>query len=221
MDWTTPEFRSIICFGDNMDRYVKKAIDKKCIDLMISGKRLQMDYYPNFINAEWSKLLFDQLLDKTNWRQGVYNMYGKQVLTPRMLAAMCEETDDICDVYDLTSAEPWSSCVSELKDFLEIFLNKKFRYVQINWYRNGSDHIGFHDDKEVKEGDCIASVSIGARRKFVLQHKSDKSIKSELYLDNGSLLVMPYQTCKTDWKHAIVKEAKITEGRINLTFRER
>ncbi len=68
----------------------------------------------------------------------------------------------------------------------------------------------------------IASVSLGAERKFCLRHKEWKKRedveKVEYRLANGSLVVMRGDT-QQYWKHAVPKMKKCKEGRINLTFR--
>ncbi|CAF3798372.1 unnamed protein product, partial [Rotaria sp. Silwood1] len=46
----------------------------------------------------------------------------------------------------------------------------KFAYCLVNLYRNGNDYINFHADNEAK--DIIASISLGATRKFLVRHLS-------------------------------------------------
>jgi len=79
--------------------------------------------------------------------------------------------------------------------------------------------MGFHsdDEKELKKDGAIASVSIGAERKFVFKHKTTKD-KVSLYLEAGSLLLME-GTTQTYWQHQLTVSKKIVSPRINLTFR--
>jgi alkylated DNA repair dioxygenase AlkB len=80
--------------------------------------------------------------------------------------------------------------------------------------------MGWHSDneKEIIANSTIASLSIGASRKFSFKHKVTKETIS-IQLENGSLLEMkgPIQS---HWLHALPKSKKITESRINLTFRQ-
>ena len=79
--------------------------------------------------------------------------------------------------------------------------------------------MGWHSDNEkelIRDG-VIASVSLGAERKFSFRHKKNKE-KIDLILGNGSLLVMKEQI-QTHWMHQLHKSKKIKEPRINLTFR--
>lgn len=62
----------------------------------------------------------------------------------------------------------------------------------------------------------IASLSLGATRRFVLKHSS--GVKLEYAMTSGSLMVMDGHMQKT-WKHSVPKEARVKHPRINLTFR--
>ena len=79
--------------------------------------------------------------------------------------------------------------------------------------------MGWHSDDEKALGtnSTIASLSLGAERKFCLKHKQTRQTVS-LILENGSLLVMKDAT-QTHWLHSVPKSKKITTPRINLTFR--
>ena len=79
--------------------------------------------------------------------------------------------------------------------------------------------MGYHADDEKELGDqpIIASLSLGATRKFVFKHKKTQD-KVALYLESGQLVVMHGDT-QTFWKHTITKTKKVSAGRISLTFR--
>ena len=115
----------------------------------------------------------------------------------------------------------WTSFMKKLKNKVEN-KTKKIRYVQLNYYRNGDDYIRFHTDSEIKDGDIIASISLGATRKFVFRHKkykTNKNIKKYTFnLENGSLIIMDENAGKKFWKHSLPK-MKDAGPRINITFR--
>jgi len=148
-------------------------------------------------------------------------MYGKSIPTPRLLSGLADE--DVTNSYKVTSCYPFTDLTRTLKEKLEKFLTCNFRYAQMNYYRTGTDYIGFHCDSEVHPGDLVASISLGAPRRFVLRHKKWKentTDKVEFVLQNGSLIIMKGDT-QDHWKHAIPKQPKVSESRINLTFRNR
>jgi alkylated DNA repair dioxygenase AlkB len=80
--------------------------------------------------------------------------------------------------------------------------------------------MGWHsdDEKEIIPNSSIASLSIGAERKFAFKHKTTKETVN-LILENGSLLEMkgPIQQY---WWHSLPKTKKVQAPRINLTFRQ-
>jgi alkylated DNA repair dioxygenase AlkB len=89
----------------------------------------------------------------------------------------------------------------------------------VNLYRDGTDGVGWHADDEPENGvePVIASVSLGATRRFDLRHReSGITIKTEL--EHGSVVVMSglSQHC---WVHQIAKTKTLVGPRINLTFR--
>jgi hypothetical protein len=89
-----------------------------------------------------------------------------------------------------------------------------------NLYRDGRDSMGWHSDDEAELGaqPCIASLSLGATRRFRLRHRHDPGLRLELELAPGSLLLMA-GTTQRNYRHDLPKSARITEPRINLTFR--
>ena len=94
-----------------------------------------------------------------------------------------------------------------------------FNGVLVNLYRTGDDHLGWHSDDETVNGPepIIASISLGAERRFDLRHKESGERVSTM-LPHGSLLVMSGKS-QSHWLHRIAKTPALTEPRINLTFR--
>jgi alkylated DNA repair dioxygenase AlkB len=111
-----------------------------------------------------------------------------------------------------------SSLKSELNNELIGAFN--FNSVLCNYYRNGQDSMGFHSDneKELGQNPVIASINFGESRRFIFRRRDDKTVKHELVLTHGSLLVMS-GAMQHHWVHAVPKEPKRTKPRINLTFR--
>ena len=180
-----------------------------------------VQYYTDFMDNNTSEELYQTLVKDVPWQHGVYKMFGKDVKTPRILYAMRDDDTDITDVYTVTPSMVWTKTVKNLKKKVEKTTKRKFRYAQLNYYRDGKDYIGFHTDSEVQKGDIIASISLGTPRKFVFRHikYKENNKKHELVLDNGSLLVINEEAAKTYWKHSLPKSNKTDNGRINITFR--
>jgi alkylated DNA repair dioxygenase AlkB len=109
--------------------------------------------------------------------------------------------------------------------FMMPFLHKaeeicdyKFNAVLLNLYRNGQDSMGWHADNEPEiDQACIASINIGASRKFKIRKTKDHSEKADFILTHGSLLIM--KDAQKDWQHSVPKTKKNIGPRINMTFR--
>jgi len=102
--------------------------------------------------------------------------------------------------------------------------------VLCNRYRSGVDSMGFHSDaeRELGRNPVIASLSLGAARRFQLRHRDPNRLdnsdhgealsKLDLDLPSGSLLIMRGST-QHHYRHGVPKQPGIVEPRINLTFR--
>jgi len=180
-------------------------------------------YVSNFLTKKESQELYNELKNSIPWTQGVYMMFGKPIKTPRMLYAVKDKDVDITGSYTVTNSVEWTPLAKKLKEKVEKQTGKTFTYAQLNWYRDGNDYIGYHTDSEIKDGDIIASISLGAKRKFVFRHKDYKTRKNiktkhEFMLEDGSLIVMDENAGKKKWKHTLPK-MKDVGSRINITFR--
>jgi alkylated DNA repair dioxygenase AlkB len=92
-----------------------------------------------------------------------------------------------------------------------------YNAVLCNLYRDGNDSVGLHADAEPEMGPVIASLSLGETRLFRLKARNGALVFSEP-LPGGSLLIMAGKTQK-NFKHEVPKEPRVTQPRINLTFR--
>jgi len=95
-----------------------------------------------------------------------------------------------------------------------------FNVCLLNFYEDGQQRIGWHSDREEIGRDTpIASVSLGAPRKFLVRSQTDgRRDRSSIQLQSGSLVVME-PACQTNYLHSVPKESEVNSGRINLTFR--
>jgi len=117
--------------------------------------------------------------------------------------------------------QPWTEELLAIKNRIEKESGQEFTNVLLNYYRDGNDSMGWHKDNEKELGvnPVIGSVSFGASRSFHFKNQSDKNLKEKVLLTNGSFLLMEGST-QHHWYHSIPKAQKISEGRINLTFRK-
>lgn len=180
----------------------------------------EISYYPNFFDKKNADLIYDQLLAEIPWQQDNITVFGKKHLQPRLTALFGNEGKPYSYSNIKMQPHPWNSLLQKLKYQIETVCETVFTTVLLNQYRDGKDSNGWHADNEKELGlqPVIASLSFGGERIFQLKHNSDKSLKKNILLEHGSLLLMSGNT-QHYWKHQIPKTAKNVDPRINLTFR--
>jgi alkylated DNA repair dioxygenase AlkB len=177
-------------------------------------------YHEKVLTDEQIKPLYDKLLNKINWENERVVMFGKEIITKRKVAFY----SDPLIAYTYSSKTkiglPWKDPLIILKNIVESLTKQTYNACLLNLYHNGEEAMGWHSDneKEIIANSSIASLSIGASRKFSFKHKVTKETIS-IQLGNGSLLEMK-GTIQSHWLHTLPKSKKITESRINLTFRQ-
>jgi alkylated DNA repair dioxygenase AlkB len=177
-------------------------------------------YHEKVLTDEQIKPLYDKLLNNINWENERVVMFGKEIITKRKVAFY----SDPLIAYTYSSKTkiglPWKDPLIILKNIVESLTKQTYNACLLNLYHNGEEAMGWHSDneKEIIANSSIASLSIGASRKFSFKHKVTKETIS-IQLGNGSLLEMK-GTIQTHWLHTLPKSKKITESRINLTFRQ-
>lgn len=188
------------------------------IDLPIDQAEIR--YYPNYLPPEIATRYFQELFEQTNWKQDDIKVFGKVYPQPRLTALYGENGKTYSYSGILMHPEPFSPLLNTLKEKIQATIEAKFTSVLLNLYRNGQDSNGWHsdDEKELGINPIIASLSLGAVRKFHLRSKKDKKDRFSLELGHGSLLLMQGET-QHNWQHQIPKTRKHVEPRINLTFR--
>ena len=182
-------------------------------------KDAQVSYQPDWLSGQAASTLITQLQQSLPWRQDTIKLYGKSVSIPRLQswhgAPHCEYTYSGLRM----KPHPMPEALGALQQRLTDELGAPFNCVLANWYRDGQDGMGLHadDEPELGEEPVIASVSLGAERKFSFKHLPTGE-RTDIQLENGSLLVMAGQTQRF-YHHGLSKTRKIIDGRINLTFR--
>lgn len=176
-------------------------------------------YYGKIFTDEQSEIYYVKLLKEINWQHDVVKIFGKEIITKRKVAFLGDEGISYKYSGKNKIAENWLKFILEIKSTVEQISGEKFNACLLNYYHNGSEAMSWHSDneKEILKHSAIASVSFGAERKFDFKHNFSKE-EISLMLENGSLLIMKDET-QIYWKHKLYTNVKITEPRINLTFR--
>lgn len=175
---------------------------------------------PRFFDAQRSVQLFESLMQQTVWEQPEMIVFGKKHAQAGLSTWYADNGVDYEYSGVVRVAHPMTPLLDEVRLDLEKFTSASFNSVLVNLYRDGKDSVGWHSDNEAVNGrePTIASVSLGATRRFDLRHKATKeTVRADL--EDGSLLVMSglSQHC---WVHQIAKTKTEVAPRINLTFRQ-
>jgi alkylated DNA repair dioxygenase AlkB len=180
---------------------------------------LQLD----FIAPAERPALFAELLHGLAWQQREIRMFGRAVLEPRETAWIGDPQAVYTYSGRVNEPAPWKSAptaLAELRARVAERVGAQLNCVLCNLYRDGRNSMGLHADAEPELGrnPVIASVSLGATRRFQLRHRKLRDAKLDLDLPSGSLLIM-CGTLQHHYRHGVPKQPSVTEPRINLTFR--
>ena len=177
-------------------------------------------YYEKIVNDEEIKGLFDALLNNIHWENERVIMFGKEIVTKRKVAFFSDPSISYRYASKTKIGLPWTSSLLTIKNIVESITKESYNACLLNLYHNGEESMGWHSDneKEIIANSSIASLSLGANRKFSFKHKVSKETVS-IELEDGSLLEMK-GSVQAHWWHALLKSKKVTAARINLTFRQ-
>lgn len=177
-------------------------------------------YFPSFFTSGVASDLYQELLREIPWQQDNIKVFGKEHAQPRLTALFGNDGKPYSYSNITMQPHPWNLLLQKIKSHVESVTETQFTTVLLNYYRDGRDSNGWHADNEKELGlnPTIASVSLGSERMFQLKHNTDPSLRQNILLEHGSLLIMK-GTTQHFWKHQIPKTNKPLGGRINLTFR--
>lgn len=175
---------------------------------------------PHWLGPVEADALLAALREQVPWEVHRIRLFGREVDSPRL---SCWIGDPQAH-YRYSGADftphPWPDALRALRERLQATLGEPFNSVLANRYRDGRDAMGWHSDAEPELGPepVIASVSLGATRRFALKHRTDAQLRLALDLPHGSLLVMSGAT-QRHYRHALPRTTRPVGERINLTFR--
>jgi alkylated DNA repair dioxygenase AlkB len=179
----------------------------------------KVKYYGKIFTAkqanDYTKILFENI----EWKNDEAIIFGKHIITKRKVAWYADEGFSYTYSNTTKQALLWTKELLQLKQIVEKETGYYFNSCLLNLYHDGNEGMAWHsdDEKELVKNGCIASLSFGAERKFMLKHRKTKETKSIL-LETGSLLTMEAET-QSYWLHQLPKSTKVKTARINLTFR--
>jgi alkylated DNA repair dioxygenase AlkB len=163
-----------------------------------------LEYLPAWVSGE--DALMDALVRGTSWHSERRQMYDRVVDVPRLVASLPEDG-------------PGHPLIERMRDVLSAHYETAFARVSMGYYRNGADSVAWHGDyvaREMEEPTVVATVSLGAPRRFLLRPRGGGP-SAAFSLGRGDLFVMG-GACQRTWQHAIPKVARALP-RLAVMFR--
>ena len=177
------------------------------------GDRGDVTYIPEFLDRATADTLVAELNADTRWRADSRLMYGRRVLVPRETAGRGQKMP-----------QPWTPTLERVRAMIEMHTGTTYDYCFLNRYRDGNDAVAWHGDRDGSRDArlIVASLSLGATRSFQLRPKKESGLRYDpiaVDVTHGDLIVMAGDT-QLYWEHRVPRDQRITETRLNVTFRQ-
>jgi alkylated DNA repair dioxygenase AlkB len=172
----------------------------------------------SFLHTTAATALFGVLSETVPWQTHPFVMFGRSVKMPREIAWFGTHAYRYSRITH--PAAPMPAVIAALSARVAEATGQPYNGVLLNRYRHGRDSMGWHADDDYDAGphSGVASVSLGATRRFRLRTRGEPRQSLGVDLTDGSLLFMAPGT-QQRWQHAITRTARPVGIRINLTFR--
>lgn len=179
----------------------------------------EAEHHGVVLNRDQCAFYFEVFFDSIPWQHDEAVIFGKRIVTKRKVAWFGDSNYDYTYSGVTKQAHLWTPELLELKQLVEKISGTTYNSCLLNLYHSGEEGMAWHSDgeKSLLDNGTIASLTLGAERKFSFKHKETKQ-RIDIVLENGSLLLMKGTTQK-HWLHRLPPTKKSSTPRINLTFR--
>ena len=111
-------------------------------------------------------------------------IFGQRRRVPRLVAWHGDPGTGYTYSGTLHEPQPWTPELRRLRDRVQALTGHPYNSVLLNLYRDGNDGMGWHadDEPELGRNPVIASVSLGATRRFKLRHRRQRDVTATLEL---------------------------------------
>ena len=173
--------------------------------------KLDLDFYPSFLDNEESINLIKYIEEEVIWRNNI---------TPYKRVNQIYADDGIIYTINYKGNKferktlAWTEYLYDIKSKVETITNETYTVCVIQRYPSGKVGINPHRDKEMKFGTTIAGLSLGETRVLRMSRNNEYI---DISLPSGSLYVLNPPT-NNYWCHSIPKDNS-NNPRYSLTFR--
>jgi alkylated DNA repair dioxygenase AlkB len=169
------------------------------------------------VDPQTAAAWFSALRDGVAWQSERRRMYDRDVDVPRLVARYRLDDPDL------------PPTLADAAEHASRSTGTRFNSVGLNYYRDGRDSVAPHNDHlyEIVAEHPIALISLGATRLMTIRSKKPSDAAQgklrrilDLNLENGSLLVMSYET-QLHYDHGVPKTKNPADARISIALRVR
>lgn len=200
---------------------------QRTFELFDSNSQQTMNLGGGALLHHWRPLLHDAsgallhaLINEIAWQQPTVKVFGASHRIPRLQCWMGDPQAHYRYSGLPMKSTPWLPKVVGLKQVVERTCGHRFNAVLINYYRDGSDHMGWHSDDEPELGVApwVASYNLGESRDFSLRRKGESKTALKLPLMHDQLMLMN-PAVQHGWQHSVPARRRANGERVNMTFR--
>jgi alkylated DNA repair dioxygenase AlkB len=162
------------------------------------------------VDPQTAAAWLDALRGGVAWQSERRRMYDRDVDVPRLVARYRLDDPDL--------PAPLADAAARASQAT----GTRFNSAGLNFYRDGRDSVAPHNDHlyEIVAEHPIALISLGATRLMTIRSKKVPRRILDLDLENGSLLVMSYET-QLHYDHGVPKTKTPADARISIALRVR
>ncbi len=170
-------------------------------------------YMPGFLSEEAGAELLRWCLDHVRWHREPIRLFGRTHVAPRLVGWCGDPGLSYRYAGQDHPGHGWPMPLQRIRERLAQETDISFNFLLLNRYRCGSDRMGWHRDDEPMTSRMVASISLGAQRRFLMRQEPDRP-SVRLTLEHGSLLLMDRFV-----PHALPATRRPIGERVNLSFR--
>ena len=123
------------------------------------GHKCELLYCENYLNQLDAQNLFDHLLESIRWQQNQIKVFGKTYDEPRLVSWFGPMAYTYSNL--TLKAQKLPSVLEGEMNKINRILALELNSVLCNFYRNGTDSVGWHADNEPEMHGDIVSLSLG------------------------------------------------------------
>lgn len=176
--------------------------------------------WQRWLDVGEAERLLAHLRGEIPWEQHRVRLFGREMPAPRLSCWIGDAGATYTYSRVRFEPRPWTPTLEHLRERVSVHCGVAFNSVLANLYRDGADAMGWHSDDEPELGPrpVIASLSLGAQRRFRLRDRRQRGRSFGIELASGSLLIMAGDT-QRHYQHALPRTRAGVGPRLNLTFR--